>query len=140
MTCDVLAIDSDPAFLREAAHQIAKDGHRAWGARDLIAAMNFLGDRTPHAIVVELALLDSDGADPLGDLRDRAPDAPLILTAPGPPDERLREQLQHHEIFAYHDKHHGPDALRVWVHAALARIQCRQDGSEPEGNDTIRWV
>lgn len=115
----VLLVDSDPGFLSWNCQLIAEDGHRAWGAEDLIAAANFLADQTPGLLVVEVALLDMDGADPLGDLRERAPGAPVVLTASGAPDERFRAFCRDHDIFGYHDKEHGSDALRLWVRAAL---------------------
>lgn len=137
--CDILAVDSDPSFLRQAGERIAADGHRAWGARDLIAAMSFLADRRPDAIVVELDLLDSDGADPLGDLRAAAPDVPIILTAPGAPDADLVQRLQAHRIFAYHDKSHGSEALTLWVNAAVSRAGGKP-GETAEGGGRMRWV
>jgi diguanylate cyclase (GGDEF)-like protein len=115
----VLFVDSDPAFLHESCRLVAEDGYRAWGAEDLLAAANFLADHNPHLLVVELELLETDGADPLSDLRARAPAAPVVLTAPGPPDDRFRTFRETHEIFGYHDKRHGADALRLWVTAAL---------------------
>ncbi|NIR46078.1 MAG: diguanylate cyclase [Gemmatimonadetes bacterium] len=115
----VLLVDSDPGFLSWNCQLIAEDGHRAWGAEDLIAAANFLADQTPQLLVVEVALLDMDGADPLGDLRERAPGAPIVLTATGAPDDRFRSFCRAHDIFGYHDKEHGSDALRLWVRAAL---------------------
>jgi two-component system cell cycle response regulator len=115
----VLLVDSDPGFLSQSCTLIAEDGYRAWGAEDLIAAANFLADQTPNLLVVELALLDADGADPLGDLRARAPGAPTILTASGPPGERLHAFARDHDIYGYYDKVHGGECLRLWVSAAL---------------------
>lgn len=118
-----LLIDSDPRFLREASRLIAEEGHRAWGAEDLIAAANFLADHSPDLLLVEFELLQMDGADPLGDLRARAPGARAIVTAAGPPDERLRALCRSHGIFGYHDKGHGAEALRLWLCAAFANAR-----------------
>ncbi|UCC48441.1 MAG: diguanylate cyclase [Gemmatimonadota bacterium] len=115
----VLLVDSDPEFLRQSCKLIAEDGHRAWGAEDLLAAANFLSDLTPDLLAVELALLEADGADPLGDLRARAPGAPTILMASGPPGERFHAFARLHDIYGYYDKEHGGDCLRLWVGAAL---------------------
>lgn len=114
-----LLVDSDPRFLSHSCKLIAEDGYRAWGAADLLAAANFLADQTPDLIVVELALLETDGADPLGDLRALAPAAPAILTASGPPDDHFRAFSRSHDIYGYHDKEHGSDGLRLWINAAL---------------------
>ncbi len=65
----VLIVDSNPGFLSSSSQLIAESGHRAWGARDLIAAANFLADQTPDLMMVEVDLLELDGADPLADLR-----------------------------------------------------------------------
>ncbi len=116
----VLFVDSDPAFLHDSCRLIAQEGYRAWGAEDLLAAANFLADHTPHLLVVELDLLETDGADPLGDLQARAPGAPVVLTGDGPPDDRFRALREGHDVFGYHDKRHGDDGLRLWVSAALA--------------------
>jgi diguanylate cyclase (GGDEF)-like protein len=115
----VLLVDSDPGFLNTNCQLIAEDGHRAWGAEDLLAAANFLADQLPDLMLVEVALLDMDGADPLGDLRDRAPSAPVVLMASGPPDECFRNFCRKHSIYGYHDKEHGSDSLRLWVNAAF---------------------
>ncbi len=60
-----------------------------------------------------------DGADPLVDLRARAPGARTIVTAAGPPDARLRALCRSHDIFGYHDKAHGAEALRLWLCAGF---------------------
>ena len=116
----VLLVDSDPDFLRGGCKLVAEDGYRAWGAEDLIAAANFLADQSPDLIVVELALLEMDGADPLGDMRSLAPAAPAILASSGPPNDRFRAFARSHDIFGYLDKAHGSDGLRLWVKAGLA--------------------
>jgi two-component system cell cycle response regulator len=118
----VLLIDSDPGFVAQSCQLIAEAGHRAWGAQDLIAAANLLADQAPDLLLVEVALLEMDGADPLGDLRARAPGAPVVLLASGPPDDRFRRFFKAHEIFGYHDKQHGSDGLRLWVNAAFGAI------------------
>ncbi len=116
----VLLIDSDRSFLNKGCKLIAEGGHRAWGAEDLLAAANFLADQRPDLLLVELALLEMDGADPLGDLIARAPGAPTILMAEGPPEQRLRAFCRAHDIFGYYDKRHGAETLKLWVNAALA--------------------
>lgn len=116
----VLLVDSDPRFLGEASQLIAEEGHRAWGAEDLITAANFLADHAPDLLLVEFELLQMNGVDPLGDLRARAPGARAILTAAGPPDDQLRALCRSHDIFGYHDKAHGAEALRLWLCAAFA--------------------
>jgi diguanylate cyclase (GGDEF)-like protein len=115
---NVLLIDSDPDFLVRSCKLIAEDGHRAWGAEDLLAAANFLADHRPDLLLVELALLDADGADPLGDLRARALGAPAVLMASGPPGDRFQFFSGAYDIFGYHDKQHGGECLRMWVNAA----------------------
>lgn len=115
----VLLVDSDRQFVSRGCELIAADGHLAWGAEDLIAAANFLADQRPDLMLVELDLLEADGADPLGDLRARAPGAPTIISAYGPPDERLGALARVHEIYGYHDKAHGASGLRLWVRAGL---------------------
>ena len=119
----VLLVDSDSGFLSWNCQLIAEDGHRAWGAEDLLAAANFLADQTPELLLVEQALLEADGADPLGDLRALAPGAPVILMSPGPPDDRFRAFSRTHDIFGYHDKDGGSEPLRLWVSAALATVR-----------------
>ncbi len=119
----VLLVDSDPRFLVETSKLVAEEGHQAWGAEDLLAAANFLADHEPDLMLVELALLETDGADPFGDLQSRAPAAPTILTAPGPPDERFRALCRSHEIFGYYDKDHGPGTLRLLLNAALTSVR-----------------
>jgi len=120
---NVLLVDSDREFLTSSCKLIAGEGQRAWGAEDLLAAANFLADHRPCLLIVELDLLEADGADPLGDLRARAPGAPIILSAHGPPDARFRDLGKIHEIYGYHDKSHGEDGLRLWVSAALAKAR-----------------
>jgi diguanylate cyclase (GGDEF)-like protein len=119
----VLLVDSDTSFLSWNCQLIAEDGHRAWGAEDLIAAANFLLDQTPDLLLVEVALLDMDGADPLHDLRAHAPNAPVVLMASGPPNDCFRQFCHTHDIYGYHDKEHGSDGLRLWVNAALGMAQ-----------------
>ncbi len=119
----VLLVDSDPRFLTDSCKQLAEAGCKAWGAEDLIAAANFLADQRPDVLVVELELLEMDGAEPLADLKARAPTAPTILLGSGPPDERLRELQRLHDIYGYHDKLQGNDALALWVSAALTTTQ-----------------
>ncbi len=115
----VLLVDSDPDFLRRCCKLIAQDGHSAWGAEDLLAAANFLADQLPDVLLVELALLEMDGADPLIDLRARAPGIPLVLMGAGAPGEPYRKLSEAHPVYGYHDKSHGDDGLRLWVNAAL---------------------
>ena len=114
----VLIVDSNPGFLSSSSQLIAESGHRAWGARDLIAAANFLADQTPDLMIVEVDLLELDGADPLADLRGSAPTVPTILMASGPPGERFEAFSKSHEIYGYHDKMHGSVGLLLWVTAA----------------------
>lgn len=118
----VLLVDSDRGFVGHGSDVIAEEGHRAWGAEDLLAAANFLADHRPDLILVELELLEADGADPLGDMSARAPGTPTIISGHGPPDERFRELARTHEIYGYLDKTHGTDGLRLWVCAALTTI------------------
>jgi diguanylate cyclase (GGDEF)-like protein len=113
----VLLVDSDPGFLKRSCKLIAEDGHRAWGAEDLLSAANFLADQVPDLLLIELALLELDGADPLGDLRSRAPGSRVILTSSGPPGKRLQKLSRAHEIYGYYDKQHGDASLRLWVNA-----------------------
>jgi DNA-binding response OmpR family regulator len=115
----VLIVDSDPSFLSRTCKLIAEDGYQVWGAEDLLAAANFLADQTPDLLLVEMALLEADGADPLGDLRERASGAPIVLMASGPPNDGFRTYCETHEIFGYYDKAHGCEPLRLWVSAAL---------------------
>lgn len=119
----ILVVDSDPDFLNDTCEVIAGSGHRAWGARDLIAAMNFLVDQTPHAMLIELALLESDGSDPLADLRGRAPGAPIILTSMGSPDQRFHTYSQSHDIYGHYNKQGGSDTLLLWINSALATVR-----------------
>jgi two-component system cell cycle response regulator len=119
----VLLVDSDPAFLEWSCKRIAEFGHRAWGAEDLLAAANFLADQSPDVMAIELPLLETDGADPLGDLQAQAQAALTILMGAGPPTERFREYCTSHEIYGYHDKRHGTDGLRLWVNAAAGSIR-----------------
>lgn len=114
----VLIVDSHLDFLNDSCELIAKSGHRAWGARDLIAAASFLADQVPDLMLVELDLLEMDGADPLGDLRAQAPAVPTILMASGPPGKRFESFSRSHEIYGYHDKNHGGVGLLLWVTAA----------------------
>ncbi|UCC74732.1 MAG: diguanylate cyclase [Gemmatimonadota bacterium] len=116
----VLLVDSDPGFLSRSCKLIAEDGHNVWGAEDLIAAASFLADQLPDVLLVEVALLEMDGADPLADLRECAPAAPIILMGPGAPGAPFRKLNQLHNVFGFHDKRHGEDGLRLWVNAALA--------------------
>jgi len=103
---------------------IAEDGHRAWGAVDLIAAANFVADQAPDLIIAESALLEADGADPLGDLLGRAPMARVILMAAGPPDATFHVLSGRHPIFGYHDKNHGSAGLRLLLQAAQTIADC----------------
>jgi diguanylate cyclase (GGDEF)-like protein len=119
----VLLVDSDPAFVGQGCQVIAAEGHRAWGAVDLLAAANFLADHRPDLMVVELDLLEADGADPFGDIRARSPGIPTLISAHGPPDERFRELHRTHEIYGYLDKTHGSVGLRLWVGAALTGMR-----------------
>ncbi len=119
----VLIVDSDPDFRKDTCEVIAARGHRAWGARDLIAAVSFLQSQTPDLLIVELALLEMDGADPLGDLRAHAPDAPVVILNGGPPGARFETFSKVHDIFGYHDKGHGTGGLLLWLKSALAMIQ-----------------
>lgn len=114
----ILIVDTDSDFLGASCELIAKAGHRAWGARDLIAAANFLVDQIPDLMLVELDLLELDGADPLADLRSRAPATPTILMASGPPGNGFRRLSKAHEIYGYHDKQHGDVGLLLWVTTA----------------------
>ncbi len=115
----ILLVDSDPNFLNRSCQVIAEAGYRAWGAEDLLAAANFLADQTPHLVVVELALLEADGADPLGDMQSLVPAAPIILASSGPPDQLVSLYSETHDVFAYFDKEHGSDGLLLSVKAAL---------------------
>jgi diguanylate cyclase (GGDEF)-like protein len=116
----VLLVDSDPDFLKRSCKLVAEDGHCVWGAEDLLAAANFLADNLPDVLLVELELLEMDGADPLADLRLRAPAAPIIVMGAGAPGVPFRKLNRAHEVFGYHDKRHGEDGLLLWVKAALA--------------------
>lgn len=115
----ILLVDSDPDFVNGSCKLIAENGYRAWGAEDLLAAANFLADQTPNLVVVELALLETDGADPLGDMQSLVPAAPIILASSGPPDNRVRGFSRSHDVFSYFDKEHGGDGLLLSVKAAL---------------------
>lgn len=122
----VLLIDSDPAYLDECTKLIANDGQTARGAEDLDAAADFLAKQTPKVIAADVSVLDTDGADSLGQLRALAPAATLILAGTGPPKDAFQVLSQRHDIFGYHDKSHGHDGLRLWVRAARA---CAQQGT-----------
>jgi len=115
----VLLVDSDSDFVNGSCKLIAEAGYRAWGAEDLLAAANFLADQTPDLVFVELALLEADGADPLGDMQSLVPAAPIVLAASGPPDARVRGYGETHDVFAYFDKAHGSDGLLLSIKAAL---------------------
>ncbi len=119
----VLLVDSDPRFVEATSELIAEEGHQVWAAEDLLAAANFLADHSADVILAESELLQIDGADPLGDLRARAPGARTIITAAGPPDEPSRALCRSHEIFGYYDKSHGSEALRLWICAADATVR-----------------
>ncbi len=119
----VLLIDSDSQHRDQCSRLVAEGGHSAWGAADLIAAANFVADQAPDLIIAEAALLDANGADPLGDLRFRSPDVPVILMGAGPPDTTFRSLSDHHRIFGYYDKNHGVGSLRLWLKAAHARAR-----------------
>lgn len=116
----VLLVDSDPDFLKRSCKLVAEDGHCVWGAEDLLVAANFLADNLPDVLLVELELLETDGADPLADLRQRAPGAPIIVMGAGAPGIPFRKLNRTHDVFGYHDKRHGEDGLLLWVKAALA--------------------
>ncbi len=119
----VLFVDSDTLFLRQSCKLIAEDGHQAWAAEDLLAAASFLADHQPDVLVIELDLLEADGADPLRDLQTRAPGASTVVAGDGPPEDHFRRLWEGHEIFGYYDKGHGSDGLRLWVSAALTRAR-----------------
>lgn len=119
----VLLIDSDPDFLSRSCGHIAEEGHCVWGVEDLIAAASFLADHLPDALLVELALLEIDGADPLADLRELAPGAPIVLMGNGAPGGRFSRVTREHKAYGYHDKGHGEQGLRLWVNAALQAAQ-----------------
>ncbi len=123
----VLIVDSDSGFTKLSCELIAQRGHRAWGARDLIAAVSFLHDQTPDLLMVEMALLEMDGADPLGDLRSHAPEAPVVITNGGPPDERFKKFSGAHDIFGYLDKAHGGEGLLLWLDSALSVVRQLED-------------
>lgn len=116
----VLLIDSDRQHRDQCSQLVAEAGHSAWGAADLIAAANFVADQAPDLIIAESALLEADGADPLGDLLLRVPTARVVLLAAGPPDATFRSLSARHPIYGYHDKNHGIDGLRLWLRAAHA--------------------
>jgi diguanylate cyclase (GGDEF)-like protein len=116
----VLLVDSDPDFLKRSCKLVAEEGHCVWGAEDLLAAANFLADNLPDVLLVELELLETDGADPLADLRLRAPGAPIVIMGAGAPGVPFRKLNRTHDVFGYHDKRHGKDGLLLWVKAALA--------------------
>jgi len=116
----VLLVDSDPDFLKRSCKMVAEDGHCVWGAEDLLAAANFLADHLPDVLLIELALVEMDGADPLADLRLRAPAAPIIVMGAGAPGVPFRKLNRTHDVFGYYDKGHGEDGLLLWVKAALA--------------------
>jgi diguanylate cyclase (GGDEF)-like protein len=116
----VLLVDSDPDFLKRSCKLVAEEGHCVWGAEDLLAAANFLADNMPDVLLVELELLETDGADPLADLRLRAPGAPIVIMGAGAPGVPFRKLNRTHDVFGYHDKRHGKDGLLLWVKAALA--------------------
>lgn len=120
---NILVVDSDPDFLNASCRAIARNGHRAWGARDLIAAMSFLTDQTPHAILIELALLESDGSDPLADIRVHAPVAPIVLTSIGSADGRFDMYTKSHTIYGHHNKQRGSEGLLLWINSALATVR-----------------
>jgi diguanylate cyclase (GGDEF)-like protein len=115
----VLLVDSDADFLKRSCKLVAEEGHCVWGAEDLIAAASFLADQLPDVLAVELALLEMDGADPLADLREQAPAAPIILMGARAPGAPFRKLNRLHDVFGYHDKRHGEDGLLLWVRAAL---------------------
>lgn len=119
----VLIVDSDPEFRKDSCEVIARRGHAAWGARDLIAAVSFLQDQTPDFMFVELALLDMDGADPLGDLRASAPEAPVVIMSEGAPDERFRGFARAHDVFGYLDRGHGEDGLIMWLDSGVRLLR-----------------
>lgn len=119
----VLLVDSDRRFVGQGCQVIAEEGHRAWGAEDLLAAANFLADQRPDLILVELDLLETDGADPLGDMIARAPGTPTIISGHGPPDQRFRELARTHDVYGYVDKSHGSEGIRLWVCAALTGVR-----------------
>lgn len=119
----VLLIDCDPRFVEATSQLIAEEGHQAWAAEDLLAAANFLADHSPDVIFAEFDLLQIDGADPLGDLRARAPGVRTIITAVGAPDERFAALCRSHDLFGFYDKTHGPEALRLWLCAAHAAVR-----------------
>lgn len=125
----VLLIDSDPQYREACSRLIAEGGHSARAAADLIAAKNSIADQTPHLIIAESALLDGDRDDPLEELRSQAPLAPVILLGVGPPGASFRSLSERHAIFGYHDKDHGSEGLRLWLHAASrnARNEARID-------------
>lgn len=119
----VLVIDNDPQERDACSRVIVDSGHNALGATDLTSAANFLADQALHLIVAESTLLNSDGGDPLGDLRRQAPEALVILMGVGPPGTTFRSLRRRHYIFGYHDKNHGGDGLRLWLNAAAARAR-----------------
>ncbi len=119
----VLLIDCDPRFVKATSRLIAEEGHQAWAAEDLLAAANFLADHSPDVIFAEFELLQIDGADPLGDLRARAPGVRTIITAVGAPDERFAALCRSHDVFGFYDKTHGLEALRLWLCAAHATVR-----------------
>ena len=133
---NILVVDSDPEFLNASCRAIAQGGHRAWGARDLIAAMNFLADQTPHTIFIELALLESDGSDPLADIRAQAPAAPIVLTSTGSADGRFDKYTKSHSIYGHHNKQRGSEGLLLWINSALATVRKALLGGKPDSPES----
>jgi len=75
----VLIIDDEPLVLRAVAKHLDQEGYRTKGAKSLADLRKSLRDPAPALVLLDLNLPDGDGLDALPRLREKWPEAPVIV-------------------------------------------------------------
>lgn len=80
-SADLLVIEDDEQMLGVFVKMLEREGYTCRGARTAGSAREFLADRTPDLIVLDLVLPDEDGLDLLAWIRDQ--DGPPVIVVSG---------------------------------------------------------
>jgi two-component system KDP operon response regulator KdpE len=124
----ILVVEDDPQIRRVLATSLQANGYRVHGAESGRQALELAARHQPELIILDLGLPDVDGLDLIGDLRTRATQEILVLSARGSEEVKVRALDRGADDFL--TKPFGLPELLARVRVALRRG--RQDADPAE--------
>ena len=79
----ILIIDDHPAMRRLMRRVLARDGHEGIEAERGIAGVKLFNLERPDLVVTDIFMPDQDGIETIRELREIAPDIPILATSGG---------------------------------------------------------